>query len=136
MTSSTPPSARPSEALQVKNPPQLPLHLALSTKPTSFYTNSPLHFFFHATLLALFLFHRFFTPFFHTIFHTTTGGYTTSCQPLIDLLRNRARPYLFSNSIPPAVVAAASKVLCGLITQVISPFCLSPTQLTIYLVIS
>ena len=38
------------------------------------------------------------------------GGYTTAKKPLIDLLRQRARPYLFSNSIPPAVVASASKV--------------------------
>lgn len=37
------------------------------------------------------------------------GGYTTGPKILIDLLRNRARPYLFSNSLPPAVVAAASK---------------------------
>ncbi|ESN97279.1 hypothetical protein HELRODRAFT_185935 [Helobdella robusta] len=36
------------------------------------------------------------------------GGYTTGNQKLIDLLRNKARPYLFSNSLPPAVVAAAS----------------------------
>jgi len=38
------------------------------------------------------------------------GGYTTGSQHLIDLLRQRARPYLFSNSIPPAVVACANQV--------------------------
>ena len=38
------------------------------------------------------------------------GGYTTGSQELIDLLRNRSRPYLFSNTLPPAVVAIASKV--------------------------
>ena len=38
------------------------------------------------------------------------GGYTTGSKDLIDLLRQRARPYLFSNSLPPAVVASASKV--------------------------
>ena len=38
------------------------------------------------------------------------GGYTTGKKELIDLLRQRSRPYLFSNSIPPAVVASASKV--------------------------
>ncbi|NWW45667.1 KBL protein, partial [Pedionomus torquatus] len=32
------------------------------------------------------------------------GGYTTGPKPLIDLLRQRSRPYLFSNSLPPAVV--------------------------------
>lgn len=38
------------------------------------------------------------------------GGYTTGSKHLIDLLRQRARPYLFSNSIPPPVVACADKV--------------------------
>ena len=35
------------------------------------------------------------------------GGYTTSRQPIVDLLRQRSRPYLFSNSLAPPVVAAA-----------------------------
>ncbi|NXA06721.1 KBL protein, partial [Sapayoa aenigma] len=39
------------------------------------------------------------------------GGYTTGPKPLIDLLRQRSRPYLFSNSLPPAVVGCASKAL-------------------------
>ncbi len=34
------------------------------------------------------------------------GGYTAGPQPVIDLLRQRARPYLFSNALPPAVCAA------------------------------
>ena len=38
------------------------------------------------------------------------GGYTTGPKELIELLRNRSRPYLFSNSMPPPVVACASKV--------------------------
>ena len=38
------------------------------------------------------------------------GGYTTGPQQLIDLLRQRSRPYLFSNSLPPPVVACAHKV--------------------------
>lgn len=38
------------------------------------------------------------------------GGYTTGSKELIDLLRQKSRPYLFSNSLPPAVVAIASKV--------------------------
>jgi len=38
------------------------------------------------------------------------GGYTTGPKQLITLLRQRARPYLFSNSIPPPVVACANKV--------------------------
>uniref|UniRef100_A0A336LYI4 2-amino-3-ketobutyrate coenzyme A ligase, mitochondrial n=1 Tax=Culicoides sonorensis TaxID=179676 RepID=A0A336LYI4_CULSO len=39
------------------------------------------------------------------------GGYTTGSKELIDLLRNKSRPYLFSNSLPPSVVAAGSKAL-------------------------
>ncbi|MFV0493158.1 MAG: glycine C-acetyltransferase [Pseudorhodobacter sp.] len=34
------------------------------------------------------------------------GGYVAGPQPVVDLLRQRARPYLFSNALPPAVVAA------------------------------
>ncbi|XP_076643843.1 glycine C-acetyltransferase [Halictus rubicundus] len=44
------------------------------------------------------------------------GGYTTGKKELIDLLRQRSRPYLFSNSLPPPVVASASKVM-DLITE-------------------
>lgn len=41
-----------------------------------------------------------------------SGGYTTSlCQGVIDVLRQKARPYLFSNSIPPAVVGSAAAAL-------------------------
>ena len=39
-----------------------------------------------------------------------TGGYTTGRKEIIDLLRQRSRPYLFSNSIAPPVVGAAIKV--------------------------
>ncbi|KAK3873025.1 hypothetical protein Pcinc_021951 [Petrolisthes cinctipes] len=39
-----------------------------------------------------------------------SGGYTTGPIELVHLLRQRARPYLFSNSLPPPVVACASKV--------------------------
>jgi glycine C-acetyltransferase len=35
------------------------------------------------------------------------GGYIAGPQPVIDLLRQRARPYLFSNALPPAIVAAS-----------------------------
>ena len=34
------------------------------------------------------------------------GGYIAGPQPVIDLLRQRARPYLFSNSLPPSIIAA------------------------------
>lgn len=38
------------------------------------------------------------------------GGYTTGPKQLIDLLRQKSRPYLFSNTLPPPVVGGASKV--------------------------
>ena len=38
------------------------------------------------------------------------GGFTTGPKELISLLRQRSRPYLFSNSIPPAVVGASLEV--------------------------
>ncbi|MCL1867928.1 MAG: glycine C-acetyltransferase [Paludibacter sp.] len=37
------------------------------------------------------------------------GGFTTGKKEIIDLLRQRSRPYLFSNSIPPLVAAAGIK---------------------------
>ena len=39
------------------------------------------------------------------------GGYVAGPQPVVDLLRQRARPYLFSNALPPAVVGAALAAL-------------------------
>ncbi|MGJ8627098.1 MAG: glycine C-acetyltransferase [Sulfitobacter sp.] len=39
------------------------------------------------------------------------GGYIAGSQPVIDLLRQRARPYLFSNSLPPSIVMAGIKAL-------------------------
>ncbi|MDD3921713.1 MAG: glycine C-acetyltransferase [Eubacteriales bacterium] len=38
------------------------------------------------------------------------GGCTSGRQEIIDLLRQRSRPYLFSNTVPPAIVAAATEV--------------------------
>lgn len=40
-----------------------------------------------------------------------SGGYTSGPREIIDLLRQRSRPYLFSNSIAPPIVAASLKVL-------------------------
>ena len=45
-----------------------------------------------------------------------SGGYISSHQEIVDLLRQRARPYLFSNSIPPTVVAG-SLVALDLVAQ-------------------
>ena len=45
-----------------------------------------------------------------------SGGYISAHQEIVDLLRQRARPYLFSNSIPPTVVAG-SLVALDLVTQ-------------------
>ncbi len=39
-------------------------------------------------------------------FGGAVGGFTTGRQEIIDMLRQRSRPYLFSNSIPPAIAAA------------------------------
>jgi len=36
-----------------------------------------------------------------------SGGYTAARQPIVDLLRQRSRPYLFSNTLAPAIAAAA-----------------------------
>lgn len=38
------------------------------------------------------------------------GGYTTGKKEIIDMLRQKSRPYLFSNSLAPAIVGAANKV--------------------------
>ncbi|MGB8019776.1 MAG: glycine C-acetyltransferase [Candidatus Nanopelagicales bacterium] len=40
-----------------------------------------------------------------------SGGYVSSHHEVVDLLRQRSRPYLFSNSVSPAVVAASLRVL-------------------------
>src|SRR4051812_21502305 len=40
-----------------------------------------------------------------------TGGYTSGRKEIIDLLRQRSRPYLFSNTIPPAIAGATLKCL-------------------------
>jgi glycine C-acetyltransferase len=39
------------------------------------------------------------------------GGFIAAAQPIIDLLRQRARPYLFSNSLAPALAAGAIKAI-------------------------
>ncbi len=39
------------------------------------------------------------------------GGFTTGKKEIVDLLRQRSRPYLFSNSIPPAIAGASIAVL-------------------------
>jgi len=38
------------------------------------------------------------------------GGYTTGKKEIIEVLRQRSRPYLFSNSLAPAIVGASLKV--------------------------
>src|SRR6202790_4972708 len=40
-----------------------------------------------------------------------SGGYISGAKPLIALLRQRSRPYLFSNSLPPSIVAASLEAL-------------------------
>ena len=40
-----------------------------------------------------------------------SGGYTCAKKEIVDLLRQRSRPYLFSNALAPAICAASLKVL-------------------------
>ncbi len=40
-----------------------------------------------------------------------SGGFTAASAEIVDWLRNRSRPYLFSNSVPPALVVAGMKAL-------------------------
>ncbi|HET8904992.1 MAG TPA: glycine C-acetyltransferase [Saccharospirillum sp.] len=40
-----------------------------------------------------------------------SGGYTAAAKPIVDWLRQRSRPYLFSNSLSPSIAAASLKVL-------------------------
>ncbi len=40
-----------------------------------------------------------------------SGGYTSARKPIVDLLRQRSRPYLFSNTVAPPVVAGAIKAI-------------------------
>ncbi|MBQ3707795.1 MAG: glycine C-acetyltransferase [Clostridia bacterium] len=40
-----------------------------------------------------------------------SGGYTASRQPIVDLLRQRSRPYLFSNTLAPAICAATLETI-------------------------
>jgi glycine C-acetyltransferase len=44
-------------------------------------------------------------------FGGASGGYTTGRKEIIELLRQRSRPYLFSNTLAPAIVAAGIKAL-------------------------
>jgi glycine C-acetyltransferase len=40
-----------------------------------------------------------------------SGGYTSGRRPIIDLLRQRSRPYLFSNTLAPVIAAGTLRVL-------------------------
>jgi glycine C-acetyltransferase len=44
-------------------------------------------------------------------FGGASGGYVAASKPIVDLLRQRSRPYLFSNSVAPAIVAASIETL-------------------------
>jgi len=46
-----------------------------------------------------------------------SGGFTTATREVVDMLRQRSRPYLFSNSLPPPLVAAGITVLEKLSTS-------------------
>ena len=40
-----------------------------------------------------------------------TGGFTSGRKEIVELLRQRSRPYLFSNSLPPVIAAAAKRAV-------------------------
>ena len=40
-----------------------------------------------------------------------TGGFTSGRREIVELLRQRSRPYLFSNSLPPVIAAAAKRAV-------------------------
>ncbi len=46
-----------------------------------------------------------------------SGGFTTGRKEIIDLLRQRSRPYLFSNTVPPAIAAAGIEVFDMLLSN-------------------
>jgi glycine C-acetyltransferase len=41
----------------------------------------------------------------------SAGGFIAAAKPVVDLLRQRARPYLFSNALPPSIVAASLQAI-------------------------
>jgi glycine C-acetyltransferase len=41
----------------------------------------------------------------------SAGGFVAAARPIVDLLRQRGRPYLFSNALPPAIVAASHRAI-------------------------
>ena len=41
----------------------------------------------------------------------SAGGYIAAAKPIVDLMRQRSRPYLFSNALPPPIVAAAIEAI-------------------------
>ena len=41
----------------------------------------------------------------------SAGGFIAAAKPIVDLLRQRSRPYLFSNALPPPIVGAALKAI-------------------------
>ncbi|MFO1123414.1 MAG: glycine C-acetyltransferase [Hyphomicrobiales bacterium] len=41
----------------------------------------------------------------------SAGGYIAASKPIVDLMRQRARPYLFSNALPPPIVAASLRAI-------------------------
>ena len=54
------------------------------------------------------------------------GGFTSGKKEIIEMLRQKSRPYLFSNSLAPSIVGSASKVI-DLLSEATSIFFLSIT---------
>ena len=55
------------------------------------------------------------------LYQLCLGGYTTGPKQLVQMLRQKSRPYLFSNTLPPPVVGGASKVkwVCRIILKLV-----------------
>ncbi|KAK3726986.1 hypothetical protein QZH41_014720 [Actinostola sp. cb2023] len=59
------------------------------------------------------------------------GGYTTGPKQLIQILRQKSRPYLYSNTLPPSVVGSAIKVSGGVDGHPIVPIMLGEERLAV-----
>ena len=52
-----------------------------------------------------------------------SGGYTAASKEVVDLLRQRSRPYLFSNTLAPVIAGASVKVLDMLMSSTDKVLC-------------
>ena len=60
-----------------------------------------------------------------------SGGFTSGKKEIIEILRQRSRPYLFSNTIPPVIISAALKAFDLLSQDTLSEIVLNQIPLTL-----